>query len=107
MYAVAMPVTALVTPGPEVTRATPTFSVERDDRTSRLAVIDVADAWPRRLVVDDGAVGDEWSTAVSPDGRSVAYVFWLREDLRESRIRVVDVEAGTGTTTSPSTAPPR
>ena len=26
MYAVAMPVTALVTPGPEVTSATPTFS---------------------------------------------------------------------------------
>jgi dipeptidyl aminopeptidase/acylaminoacyl peptidase len=80
------------------------ISVERDDRTSRLAVIDVADAWPRRLVVDDGAVGDEWSTAVSPDGRSVAYVFWLREDLRESRIRVVDVETGSSKTVSQATA---
>ena len=29
MYAVAMPVTALVTPGPEVTRATPTSPVAR------------------------------------------------------------------------------
>ena len=29
MYAVAMPVTALVTPGPEVTSATPTFCEER------------------------------------------------------------------------------
>jgi hypothetical protein len=29
MYAVAIPVTAFVTPGPEVTRETPTFSVER------------------------------------------------------------------------------
>ena len=29
MYAVAIPVIALVTPGPEVTSATPTFSVER------------------------------------------------------------------------------
>jgi len=30
MYAVAMPVTALVTPGPEVTRHTPTFSLARE-----------------------------------------------------------------------------
>ena len=30
MYAVAMPVTALVTPGPEVTSATPTFCDERE-----------------------------------------------------------------------------
>ena len=30
MYAVAMPVTALVTPGPEVTSATPTFFDERE-----------------------------------------------------------------------------
>ncbi len=30
MYAVAMPVTALVTPGPLVTRQTPTFSVDRE-----------------------------------------------------------------------------
>ena len=30
MYAVAMPVTALVTPGPEVTRATPIFFEERE-----------------------------------------------------------------------------
>src|SRR5437763_15920345 len=30
MYAVAMPVTALVTPGPEVTSATPTFLDERE-----------------------------------------------------------------------------
>ena len=29
MYAVAMPVTALVTPGPEVTSATPTSPVAR------------------------------------------------------------------------------
>ena len=30
MYAVAMPVTALVTPGPDVTSATPTFSLDRE-----------------------------------------------------------------------------
>ena len=30
MYAVAIPVTALVTPGPEVTNATPTLSLERE-----------------------------------------------------------------------------
>ena len=30
MYAVAMPVTALVTPGPDVTSATPTFVDERE-----------------------------------------------------------------------------
>lgn len=76
------------------------ISVERDDRTSRLAVVDVADPWPRRLATDDGEIGDEWGAAVSPDGRSVAYVFWVREDLRESRIRVVDVAAGAACTVS-------
>ena len=30
MYAVAMPVTALVTPGPDVTSATPTLCDERE-----------------------------------------------------------------------------
>ncbi len=30
MYAVAMPVTALVTPGPDVTSATPTFRLDRE-----------------------------------------------------------------------------
>ena len=32
--------------------------------------------------------------AVSPDGRTVAYVFWRRDDLRASEICVVDIESG-------------
>ena len=68
--------------------------VERDDKTTRLAVIDVADPFPRRLTVGCSDHGDEWGAAVSPDGSTVAYVFWVREDLRESQICVVDVESG-------------
>ena len=60
-------------------------SVERDD-TSRLAVLDVADPWPRPLCGSepqgsDAAAGslerygDEWGAAVSPDGTTVAFVF--------------------------------
>ena len=57
-------------------------SVERED-TSRLAVLDVADAWPRRLCAsgeggDLEEYGDEWGAAVSPDGTAVAFVFTPR-----------------------------
>jgi dipeptidyl aminopeptidase/acylaminoacyl peptidase len=71
-------------------------SVERDD-TSRLAVLDVEDPWPRRLAVEHGALdtfGEEGSAAVSPDGSLVAYSFAPRADLNRSEIRVVSVETG-------------
>jgi dipeptidyl aminopeptidase/acylaminoacyl peptidase len=72
------------------------IAVERE-RASRLAVVDVADPWPRRLAVAAGdlqAFGDEEQAAVSPDGREVAYAFTPREDLNRSEIRVADVEGG-------------
>ena len=72
-------------------------AVERD-KTTRLAVVDVADAWPRRLAVEHGeldARGDEGEPAVSPDGTEVAYTFTPRADLnRTSEIRVAAVDGG-------------
>ena len=61
---------------------------------SRLAVVDVADPWPRRLATDHGELeehGDEWGAAVSPDRTEVAYVFTPRADLNRSEIRVADL----------------
>lgn len=72
------------------------ISVERD-RTSRLALVDTADPWPRRLAREHGGLetlGDEWGAAVSPDGSKVAYCFTPRAELRRTEIRVVDVESG-------------
>ena len=57
-------------------------AVERD-ATTRLAVVDVADPWPRRLAVEHGALdahGDEGEAAVSPDGSEVAYTFTPRAE---------------------------
>ena len=79
-------------------------SVERDD-TSRLALLDVADPWPRPLCGSephgDAAAatpleryGDEWGASVSPDGSAVAFVFTPRHDLLRSEIRVADVATG-------------
>ena len=71
-------------------------SMERDD-TSRLAVVDVDDPWPRRLVREHGdldPLGEEWGAEVSPDGSSVAYTFQPRADLNRSDIRVVSLESG-------------
>jgi dipeptidyl aminopeptidase/acylaminoacyl peptidase len=71
-------------------------SMERDD-TSRLAVVDVDDPWPRLLAVEHGELdsyGEESDVDVSPDGSLVAYVFAPRSDLNRSEIRVVDVESG-------------
>jgi dipeptidyl aminopeptidase/acylaminoacyl peptidase len=72
------------------------IAVERGD-TTRLAVVDVADAWPRRLAVSHGeleARGDEGEAAVSPDGTEVAYTFTPRADLNRSEIRVAAVDGG-------------
>ena len=71
-------------------------SVERDD-TSRLAVVDVHDPWPRRLVREHGSLdphGEEVGAVVSPDRSSVAYTFQPRADLNRSEIRVVALESG-------------
>jgi dipeptidyl aminopeptidase/acylaminoacyl peptidase len=71
-------------------------SVERDD-TSRLAVVDVHDPWPRRLVREHGALdprGEEGQAVVSPDRTHVAYTFQPRADLNRSEIRVVAIDGG-------------
>ncbi len=77
-------------------------SVERDD-TSRLAVIEVDDPWPRGLCRSESRTatpsslerhGDEWGAAVSPDGKAVAFVFTPRSDLLRSEIRLADVATG-------------
>lgn len=71
-------------------------TVERED-TTRLAVVDVADAWPRPLArAHEGLPdrGDEGEAALSPDGSEVAYVFTPREDLNRSELRVVDLGTG-------------
>ena len=72
------------------------ISVERDD-TSRLAVVDADDAWPRRLAIAHGDLeeyGDEGDAAVSPDGTEVAYTFWPRGDLKRGEIRVAALDGG-------------
>jgi dipeptidyl aminopeptidase/acylaminoacyl peptidase len=70
-------------------------SVEREeDASSRLAVADATDGWPRRLAATRGDHGDEWDAAVAPDGAEVAYVFTPRADLKRSEIRVADVATG-------------
>jgi len=71
-------------------------TVERGHAT-RLAVIDTADPWPRRLATQHHEVvehGDEGEAAVSPDGTEVAYTFTPREDLNRSEIRVASLESG-------------
>ena len=72
------------------------ISVERDD-TTRLAVVGVDDAWPRRLATSHGELdsyGDEGEPAVSPDGSEVAYTFYPRGDLNRSEIRVASLDDG-------------
>jgi dipeptidyl aminopeptidase/acylaminoacyl peptidase len=71
-------------------------TLERD-RTTRLAVIDTADPWPRRLAsrhFDLVEHGDEGQAAVSPDATEVAYTFTPRADLNRSEIRVASLKSG-------------
>ena len=75
------------------------IDVERDDdRTTRLAVVDLDDPWPRGLATRHGdldAHGDEGDADVSPDGADVAYTFTARADQeRSSEIRVASVATG-------------
>ena len=72
------------------------ISVERDD-TSRLAVVEVDDPWPRKLARTHGeldSLGEEGSAVVSPGRSLVAYTFAPRADLNRSEIRVVAVATG-------------
>jgi dipeptidyl aminopeptidase/acylaminoacyl peptidase len=72
------------------------IAVERDD-TTRLAVVDTADPWPRRLASRLGDLvehGDEGEASVSPDATEVAFTFTPREDLNRSEIRVASLESG-------------
>jgi dipeptidyl aminopeptidase/acylaminoacyl peptidase len=73
--------------------ATLVVAIERGEET-RLAVVDVADPWPRRLAAADGERGDEWAAAVSPDRSEIAYAFTPRADLNRSEIRVATVADG-------------
>ncbi len=71
-------------------------TVERD-RATRLAVIDTADPWPRRLAsrhFDLVEHGDEGQAAISPDATEVAYTFTPRADLNRSEIRVASLKSG-------------
>ena len=73
--------------------------MERDeDRTTRLAIVDVDDPWPRRLATGHGDLdphGDEGDADVSPDGTEIAYTFTPRADQnRSSEIRVASIETG-------------
>ena len=72
--------------------ATLLVSMERGD-ASRLAVVDVADPWPRRLAARDDH-GDEWAPAVSPDHSEVAFAFTPRADLNRSEILVATLATG-------------
>jgi len=73
---------------------------EEEDQTTRctrLALVEVADPFPRRLAREHqglDALGDEEDGAVSPDGAEVAYAFVPRNDLRRAEIRVVEVVTG-------------
>ena len=67
-------------------------SVDRGD-TTRLAVVEIGDPWPRRLAHEQDK-GDEDEAAVSPDGSEVAYTFYPRGDLNRSEIRVADLATG-------------
>jgi dipeptidyl aminopeptidase/acylaminoacyl peptidase len=68
------------------------IAVERDD-TTRLALVDVDDPWPRRLTQAHD-IGDEGEAAVAPNRSEVAYTFAPREDLNRSEIRVAHVVTG-------------
>jgi len=72
-------------------------SVERED-TSRLAIVGADYAWPRPLcdTLSQGLerYGDELGAVVSPNGAHVAFCFTPRHDLRQTEIRVADVETG-------------
>ena len=72
--------------------------VEREeDASTRLAVVEIGDPWPRRLAVEHGDLephGDEGEAVVSPDGTEVAYTFTPRADLNRSEIRVAAIDGG-------------
>ncbi len=58
---------------------------------SRLAVVDLADPWPRPLTLRDGYAEGASLTA---DGRIAVYAFYPADDRRRGDIRVVDLSTG-------------
>jgi dipeptidyl aminopeptidase/acylaminoacyl peptidase len=72
------------------------ITVERDEAT-RLAVVDKADPWPRRVATGHGDLderGDEGEAVVSPDLTDVVYTFTPRADLNRSEVRVAALDGG-------------
>ena len=68
--------------------------MREEGASTRLELVDIDDARPRRLVSDFGDLdneGDETEPCVTPDGTRVAYTFTPRADLNRSEIRVVHV----------------
>ena len=68
--------------------------VDRDGRTV-LAVVDIADAWPRPLA---GAGADYVSVELSPDRTQAAYTVFHHDDLLCVSLHVVDLAAGVSRT---------
>jgi dipeptidyl aminopeptidase/acylaminoacyl peptidase len=63
------------------------IGVDRDQRTA-LAVVQVDDAWPMKLVA---AAGDCFAVTVSPDGTRAAYLLFEHDDLNCTSVHVVDI----------------
>jgi dipeptidyl aminopeptidase/acylaminoacyl peptidase len=71
-------------------------AIERD-RCDRLAVVALAEPWPRRLALGHGDLdeaGDEQGPIVSPDCATIAYVFVPHSDYSRYEIRLADVATG-------------
>ena len=64
--------------------------VSRDDRTV-LAVVDVADAWPRPIAT---AGADYVAAVVSPDRTRLAYTVFHHDDLNCTSLHVVQLDGG-------------
>lgn len=64
--------------------------IDRDDRTV-LAVVDVADAWPRPIAQ---AGADYVTVVVSPDRTRAAYTVFHRDDLDCTSLHLVDLATG-------------
>ena len=62
-----------------------------DKRRTRLAIVDLADPWPRPLTVGDGHAD---AASASADGSRVAYAFFPADDRRRGDIRLIDLATG-------------
>ena len=62
-----------------------------DKRRTRLAVVELADPWPRPVTVGDGHAD---AASISADGSVVAYGFYPADDRRRGDIRLLDLSTG-------------